>query len=460
MDSGEMRIAAKFMAWGLIVGACFPAESASFGDSVEVVVKGPPRKSLKGEIVRENLKGLILQVDGTPVALRWTEVDSADGRPVPDYVDTLKKRLKDALCPDCKGGLVVVLCPECLGSGDLLRLTRPCDKCNKTGTNGVACKAKGCDNGRIPCPGKCLKATGARAFVWRTPEGRIHTRGFTLNHVGEVFEYKEVKPFAPAAGCPKCKGIGNGPCAECVKFAVYVEAEPRSLGKCKTCEASRPAGSLPCPSCLGLGGIPCDTCLGAKSVPDPGSATKCPYCKGGELRCVACSETGLIDPKVPLRAPSHADWAAWVGEMRKALAILGDQALSKPDRILFRNGRSMDGKILHKMPAGVVLAIPAEPNGDTKVLAVLDRQVFRQEPGKGSVAAPRETTPPPSTPATGEPKPGPTPDTVTLKDGTVLKGRILIKSDQQLLLETADGKRLRIETEKIEDIRTGSKAPK
>lgn len=434
--------------------------AATRAENVELVIKGPPQKTVKGEVVRENLKGIDLKSDGSPAFFKWTQVDSVGGRPVLEHVESLKAKLKDVLCPDCKGGLIRVLCAECLGTGTFLRLTRLCDKCNKTGTNGVPCKAKGCENGKVACTGKCLKHDSPHVFMWRTSETRIHTRGYTDNHLGEVFEFKEVKPFAPAPGCQKCKGAGKEPCSECRKYANYAEAEPKSLGKCKICEGS-PAGpgSLTCSICQGLGAMPCETCLGSKVVPDPGSAMNCPHCKGGELRCMTCSQTGLIDPLSPPRTPANEErLTPWRGEVRKALAALGEKKLTKADRITFRDGRSIEGTVLLKMPTGIVLGIPADSEEDPKVLAVLNRHVFRLEGAKDRPSGTEPTSAPSPVPADAKPSSGS--DTVTLKDGSVLKGKILIKSEKLLLIETADGKRVRVEMENVADVRTDPKVPK
>jgi hypothetical protein len=325
----------------------------------------------------------------------------------------------------------------------------------------VPCKAKNCDDGKVPCTANCLKKGGPHLFLWRAADGSLRACGYTDHHLGEAFDYKEVRPFMAAPGCPKCKGQGKSACSDCTKVAIYTETEPKSLGRCKVCINVRPGpGWMACPSCLGLGGLPCDTCLGAKALPDPASATKCPYCKGGNYRCVTCQETGLVDPKAPARTSNYVDWAAvWTGEVRKALSMLGEHSLGRTDRISFRSGRSLEGKVLHKWPAGLVLGIPAEANGDIKVLAVLNRHVFRVEPAKGSPAAP--VTEPSPTPADSKPAPpAAAPDTVVLKDGTSVIGKVVGKSETLVVVQTPDGKFVKIEADKVAEIRTPPKLPK
>jgi hypothetical protein len=53
--------------------------------------------------------------------------------------------------------------------------------------------------------------------------------------------------------------------------------------------------------------------------------------------------------------------------------------------------------------------------------------------------------------------PSPGPDTVVLKDGTTVNGRIMARTEELIMLQTPDGKRVKIEKEKIAEIKTEPK---
>src|SRR5436190_21966063 len=85
---------------------------APAGETVEVVLKNS--KTLKGELLRENLKGITL---AGSEQVPWTAVETVNGRSARERIAQVRQTLKAVLCPDCKGGLVALLCPECQGAG-------------------------------------------------------------------------------------------------------------------------------------------------------------------------------------------------------------------------------------------------------------------------------------------------------------------------------------------------------
>lgn len=421
------------------------------GVPVEIVLKGTPSKSVKGEAERQNLKGVVLKGDAT--LLRWTDLVSVNGRPVRDHVEALKQTLKDALCPDCRGGGVAPACPECIGTGKVYKKSRACETCKGSGTGGTACTAPGCDKGKAACPGPCFKRSAgtwddkeSRVFFFRPGDGRARSVTISSKHLGDLFEFKEIKPFANAF-CPKCKGMGQGPCGDCPKLGTYVEKPPAFIGACKICAKSPKGRSwIACPACQGEGSLPCTACFGTKTSVDPDSSAACTACTAGIIRCANCGDTGLLDPKKPPAAPT-----ALRTEIRKALAALDEGRLKLTDRLVLHDGRFVDGAVIHASAEATALWIPASAQSpDPRVLTLGSQKIHHQGVARAAPA------PAPAVPAVGGEKP-PGPDTVILKDGTKLQGRILIRSEQLIMMETADGKRVKIDTDKIAEIKSAPK---
>ena len=110
----------------------------------------------------------------------------------------------------------------------------PCTRCLATGQ--ITCTAHRCVEGRVPCPGPCLKLSDSG---WQKMEGqdpnklfmiyRINggTQGVGQGHVGEVYEVRLGKFYA------------LGPCKVC---------NARTTVECKVCKGSGKAG---CPVCRG-----------------------------------------------------------------------------------------------------------------------------------------------------------------------------------------------------------------
>jgi hypothetical protein len=95
-------------------------------ETVEVVLKNS--KTLKGELQRENLRGIT--VAGSE-EIRWTAVETVNGRPARERLAQVRESHKKILCPDCTGGLVALLCPGCEGLGKTYQ-AKPCEKCSGT----------------------------------------------------------------------------------------------------------------------------------------------------------------------------------------------------------------------------------------------------------------------------------------------------------------------------------------
>lgn len=438
-------------------------------DQAELLVKGPPPQTLKGEIVRQNLKGIVLRIGDKPVQVPWVEVETVNGRPVREHVAQVRTSLKDSLCPDCRGGLIALLCPDCLGTEKVHTKNAPCAKCSGTGSSGTPCP-KACDKGKLVCPGPCLKkGVGpwkvhpglglSRVIHYRVGQTGIGTMAVSEKHLGEVWEFKEVAPFALPT-CPTCRGTAKSPCKDCREAGTFAQEMPKSLGPCKDCGGpARGAGRIPCAGCDATGSIPCAACLGTRFLPMPETFVRCTTCVKGVIPCSPCLETGIFDPRIPARVPVPGIVMSLRPDLRKALEKLEDGRLAPADRVFLRDGRALECSVLHTMSNGIVLVMRAPSGQDLQALALLSKHGFRRE----RLSAPPSPAAAPAAaaqPAPDAPKPAPGPDTVVLKDGTTVNGKVVGKSELMVIVQTPEGKVVKIEADKVAEIRSQPKAPK
>jgi hypothetical protein len=115
------------------------------------------------------------------------------------------------------------------------------------------------------------------------------------------------------------------------------------------------------------------------------------------------------------------------------------------------------------MGTGIVLEMRDASGGEIQAVAILNRHGYRHErlsaPPKAAPPDEKKPTPAPAAPAPS-PKPQATPDTVVLKDGTTLEGKIVMRSDDLLLLKTSDGKTVKIEMDNVSEVRSQPQKPK
>jgi hypothetical protein len=423
------------------------------GETVEVVLKNS--KTIKGELVRENLKGIT--VAGSD-QVSWTAVDTVNGKSARERLAQVKLTQKNVLCQDCKGGLVTLLCPECQGLGKVYAESKPCDKCSGTG-GSTACPVKGCDKGKVECPGPCLKRSVGnwkdmpgfgicRTFLIRDDKGDLtNAMRISDHHLGEVWEYK-TGPVRPS--CTNC-GATKTACKDC-REATHVVGPFKSLGDCKICGGPQKGASrVACTTCFGSGTLPCTACMGTKSLPVLESLGLCKLCKEGLLPCALCESTGLNTPGRNPKVPNVV--ITLRGDLRQALEKIEEGPLTTTDRATFRDGRSLVGTVLQRSTFGVFLALRSPATQDLQVAPLFTKHGFRLSPASG---------PFPSLPAADDKKtppaaPGATPDTVVLKDGTTVSGKIVAKSEELLMVQTPDGKFVKIEASKVAEIRTAPK---
>jgi hypothetical protein len=432
---------------------------APAGDVVELQLKGS--KTIKGEVLRENLKGIILKDDAASGLIPWARIETINGRPAREWVDQIRQTLKEVLCQDCQGGLVALLCPECVGLGKVYTETRPCTKCAAGG--GLPCPAKGCEKGKVDCPAPCLKRSvgiwkdtpglgPARVFIFRDESGKVTGgRSISERHQGELLEFKV---STPVPCCRKCVGTKSA-CQDCREAGTYTLGPYKSLGDCKTCGgAFKGAGKVPCTTCLGSSTLPCADCMGTKTVPVLESASPCALCKEGVVKCGLCEETGINEPKAKRNPVVVGPVLSLRGELRQALVKIDEDKFQVIDRITLRDGRSFQGIIVHRMSTGIMLAIRIPSTQDLQILPVLNKHGYRVSAASSSPPTAEENKK--STPLA----PAAAPDTVVLKDGTSVTGKIVAKSEELLMVQTPDGKFVKIEASKVAEIRSQPKAPK
>lgn len=118
----------------------------------------------------------------------------------------------------------------------------PCPKC--AGTGRIKCTAPRCKDGKIPCPGKCLKESDCREH-WPDP--------VPSHSPGELWAV-----FHLAGG--RTQGVSKSHCGELVGVR---NGEFFNDGPCPLCQGT---SVVDCKICTGTGLAPCPVCHGKKSV--------------------------------------------------------------------------------------------------------------------------------------------------------------------------------------------------
>ncbi|HEY5792859.1 MAG TPA: hypothetical protein VIS74_06135 [Chthoniobacterales bacterium] len=187
-----------------------------------------------------------------------------------DYVSKHPKLIESLIPPRDSQGRLLVDCPHCQAAGT------------------VKCGAPRCKNGRVNCPGPCLKLStpGWKKHplpgydpdtLWHTFNVKGGEQRVSQGHIGEVFE---------------------------VKNGVFA-----NLGKCKVCQGTT---TVDCKICAGTGAVACPVCKGAKRVSDTGNPPARPN----------------VSPSAPVSPPP---------------ASLPPAAMKI---IRFKNGRTLEGTII------------------------------------------------------------------------------------------------------------------
>ena len=219
-----------------------------------------------GSVVRGQFAGadhdgvsLRLIVSGKPAAdptlIKWAEIKStSNGLTRQKAIDQWKTDHKDELCSGCKGDRLVT-CQTCKGVGHDPAASKDCKTCG--GELLADCKAPKCEQGKIPCPKPCLKATDAGWVKkpddkrWRTFGNARHSINVSDGHLGQL---------------------------------VVLKDDQWQVLPCETCGQTT---KVDCPTCHGKAKMPCPTCKANKSAPD------CASCEEGLEPCKTCAGTGL-----------------------------------------------------------------------------------------------------------------------------------------------------------------------
>jgi len=129
---------------------------------------------------------------------------------------------------------------------------KSCFQCDSTGL--VPCRAKGCRNGMIDCPGGCLSLSRG---VWT----HMNVAGHSPDELWITFK--------KASG-----GTYSWSQAHVGEVIVYQNGEPVNTGRCKVCGGT---ATVPCPACKGQGKQTCELCAGKKYVPMAWTPTDNPW---------------------------------------------------------------------------------------------------------------------------------------------------------------------------------------
>jgi hypothetical protein len=232
-----------------------------------IVVTYSDGKQEKGELIEQNSDRIVIRVtvgsSHVDLPILWTKIRGlSNGITRDSALQKWKDDNRDKLCPECNGGRKIP-CKRCYGGGLMARALIACTACKSAGTS--QCTAKGCENGKAPCPGNCMKlyegkwVKGKEDLLWH----RFYYKGgwveWNERHCGDVIELKDNKI------------VNSGPCPICNRTT-----------------------RVPCKACEGKGLTNCPLCKGAKEISVPGPEKKCPDCNGAKaLVCPTCKGTGL-----------------------------------------------------------------------------------------------------------------------------------------------------------------------
>jgi hypothetical protein len=219
---------------------------------------------IRGRLSASDPDGLTIQPlpkTGQPapeqVIIPWKQIKHvSNGLTQAKALAQWKEQHVGELCETCHGDRTVV-CTTCKGTGRDPAARKDCPTCH--GEMEVVCKAPHCKEGKIPCPGHCIKRSEGK---WVQKDGKtvryFHSGKITYwvseAHVGEVIELNrktgqlERKGKCPICGgttvidCPVCHGMGKVPCPTC-----------QAATEAPACPAHCDQGRIPCPTCDGTG---------------------------------------------------------------------------------------------------------------------------------------------------------------------------------------------------------------
>jgi hypothetical protein len=226
----------------------------------QVTVKKSDGTSISGELlVADHVALTVRPPKGDALLIPWKQVASvSNGLNRQLAILRWKTAHKDQLCGQCIGDRTVKH-DACNGTGIDPEGKKECATCKGTGTGGKCTNAK-CVNGKVDCPGPCLKLSVGTwkdkdGHKWREFPTRNGSHKISDNHLGQVWGLTADRSAMEQKGpCPVCAG----------------------------------AATYDCPTCDGKGHLPCKACDGAGVT-----GTLCKGCNHGRAICDSCKGKGL-----------------------------------------------------------------------------------------------------------------------------------------------------------------------
>jgi hypothetical protein len=258
---------ASALALGFLISVALCAEKPPEKPKPIVTITQTDGADVRGRLMTYDNKTVTLETivksgEGESIVVEWARIKSvSSGLTLAKAQQEWKAKHRAGLCETCHGNQRL-RCDVCHGTGHDHASSKDCPTCH--GAGELKCSAPKCTNGKIPCPGKCVKLTegtwvkrddGKR---WRTIAMPGHvTLDVPENRIGEIWEQ-------------------------------LADGTPVGRGKCPICSG---ATELDCLKCDGLGMAICPTCVAKENAPD------CPACDGGWKACADCKGTGIKPPK-------------------------------------------------------------------------------------------------------------------------------------------------------------------
>jgi hypothetical protein len=254
---------------GILVSALLvTAAPTPTAERVErVTIKKADGTTVAGELMWADHDGV--GVRATPkaeaVLVPWKNVASiSNGLTRQSAINKWKEKFKNALCGVCQGDQVVKH-EACGGTGIATETKKDCQTCKGSGA-GAKCTNAKCKEGKVDCPGPCLKLS-VGSWVLKKEDGK-KWRTLTARSGGRVIQHY----------------VSDGHLGEV--WALNSDGSSiENKGQCTVC---RGEAKLECGTCSGKGHLPCKSCAGVGVV-----GPACKDCAGGKIKCAECKGKGL-----------------------------------------------------------------------------------------------------------------------------------------------------------------------
>jgi hypothetical protein len=229
-----------------------------------VSVKKTDGTTVAGTLLWADPDGVGVQGAKDPVLVEWKDIASiSNGLTRPKAISQWKIKNEKILCDICHGDRTVKH-EACNGTGVAPETKKDCETCKGTGT-GAKCTNAKCVEGKVECPGPCLKRS---VGVWKDTGGLL---------------WREF----PVAGGGKYR-ISQGHWGQ-IWTLTADKSSMEMKGNCPQCNGE---AKIACDTCLGKAHLPCKTC---DAVGLLGPA--CKDCDHGQVKCTNCNGKGLVARK-------------------------------------------------------------------------------------------------------------------------------------------------------------------